>query len=123
MKNVEKNCGFSFREFTWILLLIGSIALNVYLGTKEDGPKTFDEDNYKKKISSYEKTIGTINKQNDSLNRDNKNRLEKISLLKDELKELNKKSKYYEELYKKAIRDLDSMSDNDITALFTKEFK
>lgn len=117
----SQKCGFTFREFSWILLLLLSLIGNYYLLTK-DSPKTFNEEEYNKKIANYKKQINLIDKQNDSLNLDNEKRTEKILGLKEELKELNKKSKHYEELYKKTIRSIDSMSDNDITRLFTKEF-
>ena len=49
--------------------------------------------------------------------------MDKISDLKDDLKDLNKKSKHYEDLYEKTIDSIDNMSDNDISKLFADQFK
>ena len=48
---------------------------------------------------------------------------EKITDLKEDLKDLNKKSKHYENLYEKTIDSIDNMSDNDISKLFADQFK
>ena len=121
--SMTNNGSINWREIVWILLLIISISGNIYLLTKKSGPTTFDESGYKKSIDSMNLIIQNMRDKNDSLNEDNQDRLEKIGQLKNDLKQLNKTSKYYEELYKKTIRSIDSMSDNDITRLFTDKFK
>jgi len=125
MKEVTNNKkgGFSKREFIWIGIIILSIIGNYYQFKKEKGPKTFDEEDYKKKIEFYQNAIKEIDRKNDSLNSDNEKRFEKITDLKGELKNLNKKSKHYENLYEKTIDSIDNMSDNDISKLFADQFK
>ena len=76
-----------------------------------------------KKIEFYQNAIKEIDRKNDSLNSDNEKRFEKITDLKGELKDLNKKSKHYENLYEKTIDSIDNMSDNDISKLFADQFK
>ena len=114
---------FSKREFIWILLLVSSLLINYYQFKKDNGPKNFDEEQYKKKIEFFENTIKQLDKKNDSLNSDNEKRFEKISDLKGELKDLNKKSQHYENLYEKTIDSIDNMSDNDIAKLFAEQYK
>jgi len=114
---------FAKREFIWVILLIVSVLVNYYQFKKENGPKTFNEGDYKKKIEFFEKTIKELDKKNDSLNLDNEKRFDKISDLKGELKDLNKKSKHYENLYEKTMDSIDNMSDNDIVKLFTEQYK
>jgi hypothetical protein len=50
--NNKKN-GFSKREFIWIGIIIFSIVGNYYQFKNEKGPKTFDEEEYKRKIEFY----------------------------------------------------------------------
>lgn len=119
----NKKGGFSKREFIWIGIIILSIIGNYYQFKKEKGPKTFDEEEYKKKIEFYQNAIKEIDRKNDSLNSDNEKRFEKITDLKGELKDLNKKSNHYENLYEKTIDSIDNMSDNDISKLFADQFK
>lgn len=123
-QNINTNKkGFSKREFIWVGLLIVSMAFNYYQFKNEKGPKNFDEEEYKKKIEFYQNAIKEIDRKNDSLNLDNEKRMDKISDLKDDLKDLNKKSKHYEDLYEKTIDSIDNMSDNDISKLFSEQFK
>jgi seryl-tRNA synthetase len=121
MENQKK--GFPKRELIWISLLIISAVGNYFLYNQEKGPKTFNEEDYKKKIAHFESLIKEIDRKNDSLNLDNEKRLDKISDLKGELKDLNKKSQHYENLYEKTIDSIDNMSDNDIAKLFAEQYK
>ena len=120
-KQSNTNC-FNFREVIWIILLILSIS---YIGYKsfEKPTTTFNEKEYERKIDSLNLIITKNNRMNDSLELDNQKRLSKINDLNNQLTLLNKKAKYYEELYREKVDSLNHMSDNDVTKLFTDIFK
>jgi hypothetical protein len=118
----SNNSCFNFREVIWIILLILSVS---YIGYKSfEKPTTnFNEKEYERKIDSLNLIITKNNKMNDSLELDNQKRLSKINDLNNQLTLLNKKAKYYEELYREKVDSLNHMSDNDVTKLFTDIFK
>lgn len=118
----SNNSCFNFREVIWIILLILSVS---YIGYKSfEKPTTnFNEKEYERKIDSLNLIITKNNKMNDSLELDNQKRLSKINDLNNQLILLNKKAKYYEELYREKVDSLNHMSDNDVTKLFTDIFK
>jgi hypothetical protein len=105
----------------WSLLLVVSISLNIYLISNEK--PTFDESKYTKKVDS----LNVIILKNDSLNWDiekkNLKQEDEINKLQVKLTNLNKRYKYYEDLYNKSLDSLSRMSDNDVTNLFTNTFK
>lgn len=107
------------REVLWIILLIVCLIYIFY--PKKD--TVFDEDVHKKKIDSLQLIIDNNKILNDSLNKDNQRINNDITKLNESLKDITTRYKTYEQLYKKNVRALDSMSDNDITDLFTNTFK
>ena len=119
----SNNSCFNFREVIWIILLILSVSYIGYKSFEKPTTTTFNEKEYEHKIDSLNLIISKNNRMNDSLEIDNQKRLSKINDLNNQLTLLNKKAKYYEELYREKVDSLNRMSDNDVTKLFTDIFK
>lgn len=107
------------REVLWIVLLVGCLIYIFY--PKKD--TVFDEDLHKRKLDSLQLIIDNNKIFNDSLNKYNLRINSDITKLNESLKDMTKRYKTYEQLYKKSVGALDSMSDNDISTLFTNTFK
>lgn len=101
------------------VLMIGIIVYLLFFNTKP----TVDIKIYTDKIDSLNIVIGINNKKLDSLSNLENQQETNIKNLKEQLNVVSNKNKNLKKKYEQEIARYDSMSDNDITNLFTETFK
>lgn len=105
-----------------IVLLAILLFSTIYFYSKND-VSSLDIEKIKKQNDSLIIEISNNNKKIDSFQTVNKILLEKNKNLAKKLGTVNKKAEEYKKEHEKDINYINSLSNNDITKLFTEQFK
>jgi cell division protein FtsB len=109
----------NYISYIFNIILVGIITYLLFFNNKP----TVDIKEYTDKIDSLSIVIETNNKKLDSLSNLENQQETNIKNLKEQLNVVSNKNKNLKKKYEQEIARYDSMSDNDITNLFTETFK
>lgn len=112
----------NYLSFILNVVLVGVVLFLVFYNK----PETYTNSNidmYNQRIDSLNNVITLNNKKLDSLSIVETKQMENIQNLKNELSQVSNKNKELKKKYEKELARYNSMSNDDIAALFTESFK